>query len=95
MTKWKMTNADFRYLLEEKQDFKCFLTGWDLTPATTMITHKMPLPRGKHTLANTALVHRNIVQLTRELSEAEIIDLAAAVIKARGREYGLEIQRTR
>lgn len=93
MSKWRMTTADFKHLLEVEQNYMCALTGWDLIPATLMFTHKVPLNQGgKHILANTSLVHRKIVQLTRELSENEIIEMAAAVIRTRGKEYGLEIK---
>lgn len=93
MSKWKMNSQDFWHLLEVEQAYKCRLTGWELTPATTMLTHKTPLiSKGKHIRNNTSLVHRKIVQLTRELTEAEIVELAAAVIKTRGADYGLEIK---
>ena len=93
MSKWRMTSKDFYHLLEVEQDYKCRLTGWELNPATTMITHKTPLvKKGKHIRSNVSLVHRSIVQLSRELTEAEIVELAAAVIKTRGAEYGLEVK---
>lgn len=93
MSKWRMNSQDFWHLLEVEQDYKCRLTGWDLTPATTMITHKIPLAKkGKHVRSNVSLVHRSIVQLARELTEAEIVALAAAVIRTRGAEYGLEVK---
>lgn len=88
-----MNTIDFKHLLEVEQNYECALTGWDLMPATLMFTHKIPLNQGgKHTRTNTSLVHRKIVQLTRELSEAEIVDMAAAIIQTRGKEYGLEIK---
>jgi hypothetical protein len=43
MKQWVMSTQDFRTLLETEQDFRCALTGLELTPETVTIAHKTPL----------------------------------------------------
>ena len=81
MKQWKLKMEDFRSLLEDKQDYKCALTGLPLLPENVHIALKMPLKRGgKAALSNVYLVHESIAKLTKDLTQEEIRSLAKAII---------------
>ena len=81
MKHWKLNMEDFRSLLEDKQDYKCALTGLPLLPENVHIALKMPLKRGgKAALSNVYLVHESIAKLTKDLTQEEIRSLAKAII---------------
>lgn len=81
MKHWKLNMEDFRSLLEDKQDYKCALTGLPLLPENVHIALKTPLKRGgKAALSNVYLVHESVAKFTKELTQAEIIAIAKAIV---------------
>jgi hypothetical protein len=82
MKKWTMTTKDFHHLLEVEQEFRCALTGLDLTPDTVTIVHKIPMKKGgKHVLANVHLVHKSIAKLAKDHTLDELLVISQAVVK--------------
>lgn len=80
MTKWKMRSHDFYEILRDIQDYKCYYTGWQLTPENTSIAHRINLKDGgKHMKENVILVHRSIANLARERSEGDLLKVCSAV----------------
>ena len=93
MTKWKMRADDFYYLLHEVQDYKCYYTGWDLTPECTSIAHKVQIREGgKHEKDNVILVHSFIAKLAREHSEEDVVRICGATSKVRGKDHGYQVK---
>ena len=81
---------DFYEQLEE-QNYKCFVTGRELTPMNCTAEHLVPLKKGgQHIRENIVLLVRDIAPLKRNLSEEEIVLLAVDVIKAKGKAYGFK-----
>lgn len=77
---WKMRTADF-YQLLKNQDYRCALSGEDLTPESTCLARKVPLQNGgHHEFTNTYLVHRSVHPLTKHCSQAEIFELCQKII---------------
>lgn len=91
MKQWIMSTQDFRTLLETEQDFRCALTGFDLTPETVAIAHKIPLKKGgKHIRSNVYLVHESVARIVREHSADEVLAICQAVVAcaAKGKTNG-------
>ena len=92
--KYKFTAKDFWKIVEEKQNFKCALTGRLLEPNNTEIELKRPLAKGgKVSIDNHYAVDMAISKLARYFTEEEIINLAAEVIQYRGKEYGFKLEK--
>ena len=80
------------YELLEKQEYKCAITGRELTPENTTAEHITPLRSGgKHGLDNIYLVDDKASKIKRYLTEDEVINLASDIIATRGHEYGLKL----
>ncbi len=105
MAKRKETNSEsegkfiFRakhfYELLERQDYKCALTGRELTPENTTAEHIVPLrANGEHSFENIYLVDEQVSKIKRYLTEEEVIDLAADIIERRGRVRGYSLKRS-
>lgn len=89
-TRYKFKAADF-YALLDKQKYKCALTGTELTPENTTAEHILPLSRGgTHELSNIFLVDERVAKLKRNLSIAEVRDVAQRIVS-----YGRETQKKR
>ncbi|PJZ27723.1 hypothetical protein [Leptospira kmetyi] len=85
---FKFTANDF-YEILDKYDRKCALTGRILTPLTAEIELKEPYKKvGIEEISNHYLVDKAVSYLARHISEDEIIDLAAEIIRFRGLEMG-------
>ena len=86
---------DFYAQLEEQQ-YRCFMTGRELTPVNCTAEHLTPLKQGgKHERGNIVLLVREIAPLKRALSEAEIVDLAFDILKEKGGKYGYKVSRSK
>ncbi len=87
MKQWVMSTQDFRTLLETEQDFRCALTGFELTPETVTIAHRTPLKKGgKHIRSNVYLVHESVAKLVRDHSADEVLAICRAVISYTAKE---------
>ena len=84
--------ADDFWTLIKGQDYKCALTGRELTPENTEVELRDPyLTKGRGEHANLYLVIRPLAQMARYVSERDIVELAAEIIRARGAEFGYGI----
>ena len=87
---YKFAAKDF-YALLEKQQYRCALSGRELTPETTDAEHILPLDSGgTHTPDNIYLIVRDAARLKRHLTEAQVIELCFDILKTRGKEFGYE-----
>lgn len=69
------------YALLEQQEYRCALTGRELTPENTSAEHIIPLRKGgKHELANIFLVDDAVAKLKRYYSDEEVILLAHELV---------------
>jgi len=90
---FKFFAKDFWELME-KQNHKCALTGRKFEPINTEIELREPnLGVGRFEKSNFFLIDKALSALARNLSEDEIIELAAEIIKFRGKEKGYSIKR--
>lgn len=87
MKPWKLTTKDFYTVLRKVQDFRCYLSGIPLTPATTGIILKTPVSQGgERCLENVCLVAKPFDILARHYSVKEIQNLAKNILNhAEGR----------
>lgn len=68
--------------LLHKQDFKCFLSGRELTPSNIEAEHIIPLAKGgKHEIDNICLIIDSLRDLKRYYTIEEIRDLCKDVLK--------------
>lgn len=84
MSTWRMGTKDFLHILEVEQDYRCALTGLELTPDTFAIVDKV---KGVRSLANTALVHQDVEKLVKDHGfekAVEVCRVVAAANKRRG-----------
>ncbi|MCK5617741.1 HNH endonuclease [Candidatus Pacearchaeota archaeon] len=80
--------VELRSILED-QDYKCALTGDELTPETTAFDHKMPLSQGGSSeKENLHAVIKQANVSKSDMNMQEFIDICAKVIKHSGSEYG-------
>ncbi len=64
----------------EQQDFRCALTGRDLTPDTASIDHRQPLSRGgEHCVTNVQVVHSEVNSAKGGMTNAEFIQMCCEV----------------
>lgn len=95
MKEYKFRAMDFYELLEE-QEYRCPLTGRELTPGNTTAEHIVPLrQRGEHCRANIYLVVKTVAKIKRYVAEEELVQLAADIIRTKGAHYGLAIRKKR
>jgi len=79
--KYTFRAKDFYFLLEKKQNYRCAISGIELTPGNTTAEHIIPLRRGgKHELSNIYLVDENVARLKRNLMEEEVIEIARRIV---------------
>lgn len=87
---YKFAAKDF-YSLLDRQNFRCALSGRELTPETTDAEHILPLDSGGiHTPENIYLIVRDAARLKRHLTEAELVRLCFDILTTRGKEFGYE-----
>ena len=93
MSEFKFRAEDFWALINQ-QGKKCALTNRELTPLSCEVELKEPNKKeGRFDLSNFYVVDRDLKYLARHLSEGEIIDLCAAVLGHRGKEFGYTVKR--
>ncbi len=86
--------AQHFYALLDKQKYSCPLTGRELTPENTTAEHIIPLKRGGvHTLANIFLIDDKVAKLKRFMTSEEVVRLAAEIIEASGKQFGISLRR--
>ena len=104
MTRHKAKSGGVRYrfraedfwTLIQGQNYKCALTGRELTPDNTEVELRDPnLETGRGEHANLYLVIRPLAHVARYVPESEIVELAAEIIKARGGEFGYGLTKKR
>ena len=67
--------------LLERQEYRCAITGWALTPQTASIDHVVPLSAGgDHCIANAQIVELRINQMKGTLTMREFLDICKAVV---------------
>ena len=85
--------TDF-YEMLDKQEYKCPLTGRELTPENTTAEHITPLRKGGlHIKDNIYLIDKETSKIKRYLTEVELINLAIDIVKSRGKEIGYGIRK--
>jgi len=94
-TKYVFKAEHFKELLT-KQDYKCFVTGRELTPEVTFAEHILPLKAGgSHKLENICLVHEILYKMKRYYSISEIVEMSADVIKTHGKSHGYKASKSK
>ena len=92
---YKFTAKDF-YALLESQTYICPLTGRELTPSTTRAELIIPKERGGvSAFENIYLVDKDVAKIKRSMLEAEIVELAADILKTMGKKHGYSVRRFR
>ena len=90
---YKFTAKDF-YALLEKQQYRCRLSGRELTPENTDGEHILPLELGgQHQPENICLVVRDVARLKRHLTEQAVVELCYDIIKQRGLEFDFKVSK--
>ena len=81
-----MMRAKTCFAMIQDQQFKCALTGIDLTPETASLDHIIPVANGGHPTdaRNGHFVHRAINQMKGIMSVEELIGWAKAIITHQG-----------
>ena len=93
--RYRFRAEDF-WTLIQGQNYKCALTGRELTPENTEVELRDPnLENGRGEHANLYLVIRSLAHVARYVPENEIVELAAEIIKARGAEHGYGLTKKR
>ncbi|EQA69822.1 hypothetical protein [Leptospira noguchii] len=92
---FKFSSKDFYDLLEKCQK-KCSLTGRTLSPLTAEIELREPYKQeGIEEIDNHYFVHKTVSYLARYVSEEEIIEVAADIIRFRGAERGYALSKNK
>ena len=82
---------DLRSILEE-QEYKCAITGDELTPDNTAFDHRVPLADGGSSeKENLQAVLKSVNTSKHEMSMQDYVDMCAKVIKNIGSEYGYNL----
>ncbi|MEQ9364265.1 MAG: hypothetical protein RIF32_08490 [Leptospirales bacterium] len=91
----KFFAANFWSLMQE-QDYKCALTGRELTPDNTEVELREPFrERGRTEIDNHYIIVRDLAYTARHVKEEAIVQLAAEIIQYRGKQYGYSLRRMR
>lgn len=81
-------------ILLKRQNYKCYLTGRELTPENVNGAHVLPLIKGgKHSIENCCLVVSEVKHLKRYETTKDLVELAADIIKTHGKTLGYSIKR--
>jgi 5-methylcytosine-specific restriction endonuclease McrA len=66
--------------LLEKQQYRCAVTGWMLTPETASIDHRIPYSKGgSHSIDNAQIVDWRVNQAKGTMSNEEFVEMCRAV----------------
>ena len=90
--KYKVAGVkDLRSILEE-QEYKCAMTGDDLTPENTAFDHIIPLSEGGSSEKfNLQAVLKSVNSSKHEMGVQDYVDMCAKVIKRIGAEHGYSL----
>ncbi|TGL76902.1 HNH endonuclease [Leptospira jelokensis] len=81
MEKFKLRAGHIRKLLND-QNFRCFISGLELTYENVEIEHIIPLSKGgKHELTNLCLIDKSLKELKRFKTKEEIIKLCKIILE--------------
>ncbi|MBL8021327.1 MAG: HNH endonuclease [Leptospirales bacterium] len=81
---YKFKAKDF-YLLLEKQNYRCPISGRELTPENCMAAHKVPIRKGgEHRPENIYLVTDAVNQIKRQLTDDELLELCGDILTTLG-----------
>ena len=65
----------------EMQDFRCAMTGIDLTPDDANLDHIVPVAAGgKHVMGNVQIVHKTINQMKSTLPKESFVEWCRRVV---------------
>lgn len=82
--------------LMEQQEWKCALTGRELTPYNTEVELRDCFKKeGRSDFDNHYLIDRSLSALARYVPEDKIIELAAEIIEYRGKEKGYSLRKVK
>jgi hypothetical protein len=71
--------------LLKQQDYRCAVTGRELTPALATVDHRIPLGRGgDHSIANLWIVHKDVNRAKGSMMMEEFIALCRDVLSHSG-----------
>jgi len=63
-----------------RQDYRCALTGWALTPDTAALDHIVPLRYGgEHRIENTQVLHKDVNRAKNSMTNPEFAQLCDCV----------------
>lgn len=94
-TRYKFRAEDFWNLIQG-QEYRCALSGRELTPENTEVELRDPARiEGRGEMENLYLLVRPLAQMARYTSERDIIELAASIIATRGEEFGYGLKKRR
>lgn len=73
--------------LARSQAFRCYYTGWKLSPETAGVDHIQPIVKGgEHVMSNVVVVHRQVNAAKGQMSESEFLDMCQAVVNHRAQQ---------
>ena len=91
--KFKFFAEDFWRLIQS-QNYRCALTGNELTPNNTELELREPYrEKNRADFGNHYLVCRSASFLARHVKESEILDLAIEIVRYRGKELGYGLKK--
>lgn len=80
----EQTKLNRSYLVEliKEQEYRCKLSGIELTPDTAALDHIIPVSKGgQHSVGNVAWVHEEINRMKGPLSVDEFLALCSKVVQ--------------
>lgn len=76
----KLTSKDVRDLVE-RQQYRCAMTGRQLTPDVAFVDHVFPVSRGgAHSIENLQVVHADVNEAKGTMTPAEFITMCRDVV---------------
>lgn len=96
-SEYRFFAEDFWKIYNDQQGL-CALTGRKLTEVNTEVELRKPnltKEEGRAELSNHYMVDKALKHIARNLSETEIIHLAAEIIKWRGKEFDYQIKQVK
>ena len=67
--------------LLESQQYRCALTGRDLTPDTAALDHIIPIRcDGEHVIENTQVLHKDVNRAKGSMTNCEFIGMCEEVV---------------
>lgn len=81
----RVTRKQLMDLLQE-QNYRCALTGVELTPETASVDHKIPLQQGgNHSIANLHIVEHRINWAKGTMTVEEFLEMCRRVVEYQNR----------